>query len=628
MACLLLGCLARPNEPAPRSLVLHRLNRSEYDRTVAALFNTQLRPAADFPEDETSFGFDNIADVLSLSPALLGQYDGAAKILISELLGDRRSERIEGEELDGPSGAAYQGLGWRIGSGRLDVPIAVDRAGTYRVTLVASPFRGGDLPVLEARFLGETLVRRVVSDRARIELEVTTASTKAIGRVELSAASSGSEPASAILDFAVIEGPLEAPRGPGYARIFTCRPDDEQAFATCTESIVRRFARRALRRPPDDDEVSRWARLAQAAYDEGETFEESVALAIEAILISPKFLFRVEPAGIHRPIDPFSLASRLSFFVTGGPPDDRLIDLAESGMLSVPETLAAEIDRLLENPTGLTESFAGQWLGFRSLDPAIPTRARSDLDPDLAAAMTHELELFFETLLIEDRAVEDLLLLDSTFVNQHLSTHYGLTPTSSSAFERVGLGESLERRGILGKAGWLALTSHADRTSPVRRGKWVLTELLCNPPPPPPPGVPPLVDSATAGRSLREQLEVHRRSPRCAGCHDAMDPIGLALERFDMDGRLRFEVGGLPIDTTGQLPEGEWVTGAIDLSESLASRTQLRRCVAEKLFVFALGRGPSGRADREDLDDIAGASSWRELVKRVVLSAAFSRARR
>jgi hypothetical protein len=368
--------------------------------------------------------------------------------------------------------------------------------------------------------------------------------------------------------------------------------------------MLKDFASRAWRRPASDEEAERLAGLVDLVMGDGENFATGMQVALQAVLSSPNFLFRWElddrPADGEgeemEAIGPYALASRLSYFLWSSMPDEQLFARAADGSLTKPEILQEEALRLLRDPRSdaFIRNFSGQWLQTRNLDTLEPDPdIFPEFDEDLRAAMKRESELFFESVVRDDRNVLDLIEADYTFVNERLAQHYEIEGVRGGEFRRIALRPEDHRGGILGQAAVLTLTSNATRTSPVNRGKWVLEQLLGTPPPPPPPDVPELEESkqANASASLRERLELHRASPDCAGCHSKMDPIGFALENFDAIGRWRDLDGKFAIDPSGTLPGGVEINGADDLKKELASREDFLNTLSERMLTYALGRG-------------------------------------
>jgi hypothetical protein len=398
-----------------------------------------------------------------------------------------------------------------------------------------------------------------------------------------------------------ISGPFN-PTGPGDTAsrraVFTCGLPSMRGArdGECARSIIARLARHAYRRPVTAADLAPLMRF----YDDGRAalgFEHGIEMALRAILVSPNFLLRVErePAAPVGPVGDIDLASRLSFFLWSSIPDEELLDLAASGRLSRPAVLDAQVRRMLLDPksAALVDNFAAQWLHARNLRSATPDKnSYPDFDDNLRQAFERELKLFVASIIREDRNVLDLMTADYTFVNERLARHYGIPNVYGPDFRRVALAADA-RRGLLGKGAVLLVTSHADRTSPVVRGKWILDNLLGAPPPPAPAVVPPLDDSpAAATLTMRQRMEKHRENPACASCHRVMDPIGLALENYDAIGRWRDLDGESPIDASGVLTDGTKVSGVVDLRNALLQRPEvLVGTLTEKLLTYALGRG-------------------------------------
>ena len=408
-----------------------------------------------------------------------------------------------------------------------------------------------------------------------------------------------------------IGGPYAA-TGPGRTasreRVFVCQPADQTGATeeACAKTILASVVHRAYRRPVSDEDVAPFVSFYRAARADAGSFDGAVQVALKAVLVSPEFLFRMErdppgaaPGSVYR-IDDVELASRLSFFLWSSIPDDELLQAAERGALHKPAELARQVRRMIadERADAFVANFAGQWLYLRNLDAVIPVQSIfPNFDDTLREGLRRETELFFASVLREDRSVLELLDADYTFVNERVARHYGLPNVKGSHFRRVQLPEGSPRRGLLGQASLLAVTSHADRTSPVVRGHWILDNLLGAAPPPPPANVPPLeATSVTDGSgtmlSLRDRLAVHRGNPSCASCHTLMDSVGFALEGFDATGRWRtVDELGDPIDASGVLPDGSHFDGFDEFRSALLNSEQFRIVLAEKLMVYALGRG-------------------------------------
>ena len=391
---------------------------------------------------------------------------------------------------------------------------------------------------------------------------------------------------------------------PSRARIFVCRPATAADEAPCAREIISTLARRAYRRPVTDADIEAPLAFYEFSREEDGSFEAGIETALRALLTSTEFLFRVErdPDGVasgttYRIAD-LELASRLSFFLWSSLPDDELLDLAERGELSEPGVIATQVRRMLADPRAetLATNFAGQWLYLRNLDAVAPNlRLYPDFDDNLRQSFRRETEMLFSSIVDEDRSVLELIDADYTFINERLARHYGIPNVYGDHFRRVALADDSQRRGVLGHGSILTVTSHATRTSPVRRGKWVLENILGMPPPPPPPNVPELGENEPGQqpKTMRERMAQHRANPVCASCHRAIDPLGLAMENFDAIGRWRDRGAGWnAIDTTGSLPSGAEFIGVAGLRDaSLDQPDVFVGTMTEKLLTYALGRG-------------------------------------
>lgn len=390
-------------------------------------------------------------------------------------------------------------------------------------------------------------------------------------------------------------------------KILIRRPKSESEIQDCAREILNRFARRAYRRPVTGGEEAQLLRLFNLALENGDGFEQGIQLAVQAALVSPNFLFRVELVGSGRrrskgsksapmiPVGEYELASRLSYFLWSSMPDDLLFALAQEGELSCPDVLEVQVRRMREDPKAhaFVENFAGQWLQLRNLKIASPDHGRfPDFDEPLRQAMIRETESFFASVMNGDRSLNDFLDADYTFVNERLARHYGIDGVKGDEFRRVALPND-RRGGLLGQAAILTVTSNPTRTSPVKRGKWIMEQILGTPPPPPPPDVPELdSDSKALTGSLRQRMEQHRANPSCASCHSRMDPLGFSLENYDAIGAWRDRDGEFPIDPSGTLPGGQSFKNAKDLKAILKTKnSDFARCLTEKLLTYALGRG-------------------------------------
>ncbi len=482
-------------ERDPGRVTLRRLNRTEYKNTIRDLLGIDFKPADDFPTDDVGYGFDNIGDVLSLSPLLLEKYLAAAE------------------------------------------------------------------KIAEMAFKSPETRKRIVPQ----------------------------------LPF--------GKKGKG-----------------AVPGILENFAKKAWRRPVTQDEVNRLGRFVELAFSNGEGFERGIQLAVQATLVSPHFLFRVErtlpPTRAGKtafPITDYELASRLSYFLWSSMPDERLFGLAAEGLLREGYILEEQVKRMLRDPKALAvaENFGGQWLNIRNLKTKVnmpDAGTFKSFDEKLRLAMVRETELFFDAIVKEDRSILDFLDADFTFINERLAKHYGMKDIKGDEFRRVSLA-GVERRGVLTHASILTVTSNPTRTSPVKRGKWILENILNTPPPPPPPDVPELDEQqAELKGTLRQRMEQHRVKPICASCHQRMDPLGFGFENFDAVGAWRTHEGKFPIDASGVLPSGQSFKGPRELVAILKAKDgEFRRCLAEKLLTYGLGRGLE-YYDRCAVDDICAAT--------------------
>ncbi|MBP7778147.1 MAG: DUF1592 domain-containing protein [Acidobacteria bacterium] len=628
--------------PNPGWRPFQRLNRAEYARAVYDLLGVEVDVAPLLPPDTISQGFDNVADAQGFSPALLEGYLRAASRVTALAVGDPDSAAGEStyslpktaSQLARVDGAP---LGTRGGISVMHT-FPADGDYTFRMDFFAEPL--GMLFGNTAR--GEQIEVSINGERAAIfdidpRMNETTSSLS-LKTVPVYVQAGAQRVTAAFLQR--FEGPVNdlvapidhtmadseigiavgittlphlrnlAVVGPhrvtgvsdtvSRRKIFTCRPTSASDEAACASSIVRGLATQAFRRPPTDSELERLLRF----YERGksDTFERGVTKAVEAILASPQFLFRLEdtPASAQ-PGQPYrladgELASRLSYFIWGAAPDEPLQALAMQGRLSAAGALDRQVTRLLADPRAdaLSTRFASQWLRLQDLDDVSPDPILYPYyDSTLAQGLQQETELFVASLVRENKSVLDLLTADYTFANERVARHYGVGGVTGNQFRRVAL--PAERRGILGHGSVLTLTSIADRTSPVQRGKWIMEVLLGSPPPAPPPNVPALEETMATSEgkvlSVRERMEAHRRNPACMSCHKVIDPLGLALEHFDATGRYRIRDNGVPVDAVGDLYDGTRMDGAAGLRSALLKHQDaFLLSFTEHLMTYALGR--------------------------------------
>jgi mono/diheme cytochrome c family protein len=639
--------LAKVNSaPAsPGRVTLRRLNRGEYNRTIHDLCGVNFTPADDFPADDVGNGFDNIGDVLSLPPLLMEKYFNAAEQIVERIFaGDPIKPDIRKYALRELQASDKSEIKTRD-----NVTARIFEAGTIYVTHEVP--RDGELivrPVLFARPAGREAKNDFVKASLRLDdkefhtQRVTFGSPGEIeGRVRVTAGSHRIAIALAnpsdetvkenrktlgILAIQVENPPEKIDKPASYKLVLIGDPKDESRARA--EKIVSRFATRAYRRPAKPEEVSRLMKLFDLARQD-DSFEKAVGLALHATLVSPHFLFRVEAdrkpdrADGSYPLNDYEIASRLSYFLWSTMPDDELYKLAEKGKLHEPAVLEAQVARMLKDSkiNALVENFGMQWLNLRNLQTVQPSRRDFySWDENLRSAMRTETEMFIAAIIAEDRSILDFIDADFTFVNGKLARFYDIPGISGEKFQRVTLTDR-NRGGVLTQASVLTVTSNPTRTSPVKRGKWILENILGTPPPPPPPDVPELKEGKDAlTGTLRERMKQHRVNPNCSTCHERMDTIGFGFENFDAIGAWRTADGKFKIDASGTLPDGKSFQTPAELKQLLKSQeADFRRCLTEKLLTYALGRGLE-RSDRPEVERIAAAvAADRNRFNRMVL---------
>ena len=640
-------------DPDPGWRPFQRLNRGEYSREIKHLLDLDVDVTAFLPADTISDGFDNVADVQTFSPTLMEGYLRAASRIAMLAIGDPESaptqatfklpktasqmERVDGAPLGTRGGISVEHtfaadgdyvfsmdffaepLGYLFGNTRPGEEIEVSLDGSRLALLSIDPKLSEEktgLTIKSAPIHVQAGTHRVTAAFIQryeglindliAPIDHTMADTEigiAFGITTLPHLRSLS-----IVGPHRVTGVSDTP---SRRRVFSCRPLTLADETPCAGAIVRRVATQAFRRPVSEKDHARLMTFYARGRKE-KNFEFGVTKALEAILASPQFLFRAEEtprlrsassgaagavlSGPYR-LGDYELASRLSFFVLGSGPDAELLKLASQGGLGLPGALSKQARRLLTLPRAdaMATRFASQWLRLQDLERVIPDPILYPYsDQTLSLALKKETELFFESLVRDDRSVLDLLTADYTYVNERVARHYGIANVTGTAFRRVTL--PADRRGILGHGSILTLTSIADRTSPVMRGKWVMEVLLGSPPPPPPPNVPALEETkgtSDTGRALtvRERMEQHRSNPQCTSCHRVIDPLGLALENFDATGKWRIRDGGMPVDTSGQLFDGTSITGSSGLRDALLRHQDVvLLSFTRSLMTYALGR--------------------------------------
>jgi len=649
---------AHPN-PGPRSL--QRLNRAEYGRAIHDLLDVDIDVSAFLPADTISKGFDNIADAQAFSPTLVEGYLRAASRIVDLALGDKTATPTESTyklPVTESQMTHVEGAPWGTRGGISIVhTFPADGDYTFRVMFVASSgLLYGNIvkgEQIEISVNGERAALLTINDRMSeadkngMNLVTPKIHVKA-GPQRISAAfiercNCPIDDLVAPIDYTLadpqigehgygittlphlrefgIRGPISVSGvsgTPSRRKVFVCHPANASEEPACAARILRTLATEAYRQPAASVDVEPLLAFYREGR-EGADFESGIRRALRAVLVSPRFLFRLEEppatarAGQNYRIGDVALASRLSFFLWDAAPDAELLAAARGNVLHTPAVFEAQVRRMLKDARSerLSTRFAAQWLRLQDVDKVLPEPILFPaFDHQLADAFKRETELLFDSIVREDRDVLDLFNADYTFVNERLARHYGIPNVTGDRFRRVTLGPSLEyRRGLLGQGSWLMATSVADRTSPVQRGKWIMEVLLGSPPPPPPPGVNQNLDE-TAGaavggrlRSTRQRMEEHRKSPQCASCHRMIDPLGLALENFDVTAAWRIKDGDGVVDASGDLYDGTKIEGPAGLRRALNDRSEIvLRTFTENLMSYALGRrieytdGPAVRA--------------------------------
>jgi mono/diheme cytochrome c family protein len=662
---------AAVSHPNPGRAPVHRLNRAEYSNAVRDLLAVDVRPGEWLPVDDSGYGFDNIAAVLSTSPALLDRYMSAARRVSRLAVGDptmKAVEEIYEAKRDPNKGSRNEQLNEDLPfDSRAGMTVEhyfpLDAEYVFKIRFTGAP-AAADETVIDPYQVRVTVKAGlhtvgVTSPRENLKAESDAPAGGGFGGgggaggrgavqipspVDLRLGGARLKrfdvpAATPDVSKLIIGGPY-APTGRGDTAsrraIFVCHPERPAQEAACARTILTAIAHRAFRRPVTPADVQPLFEFYQGGRAHGD-FESGIQAAVEAILVSPDFLFRIERdpstagAGAPHRVTDVELASRLSFFLWSTIPDAALLQLAEQGRLKDRAVLEQQVRRMLDDPRAdtLVSNFAGQWLQLRNVETVKPDPVIFPFDEALRQSFLTETSMFVSSIFREDRSLLDLLSADYTFVNQRLAEHYGIPRVYGSQFRRVSLSDA-NRHGLLGQGSVLTVTSYPNRTSVVQRGKWILENLLGTPPPPPPPDIPEL-KAAPHGKllSMREQMQVHRSNTMCAACHARMDPIGFALENYDGVGRWRSEDADSPIDASGKLPDGTEFRGPAGLTQLLLTkyRDDFVRTATEKLLTYALGRGveyydaPVIRSiDRDAARDNYRVSSW---ILAVVNSAPF-----
>ncbi|HUP04537.1 MAG TPA: DUF1592 domain-containing protein [Bryobacteraceae bacterium] len=640
-------------KPDPGRVTAKRLNRNEYTNTIRDLLAVDFRADKNFPTDDSGYGFDNIADILTVSPVLMEKYLEAAETISARALG---ADPLPKKPLEQTCDLSTKTLR-RLDYSTVEASQRIDYDGDYNILFKFPGERGADakpvtmgfymdgqllksmqvetkpsnlvafnpqsngemtvfLPegdhVFRAAFLNDDFVAQFTSDRDAYSDK----KNKWIGAITF-----------------VGPYPTKVERA-SRKKILICDPATGDA---CVQKIVSQFAHRAYRRPVTPAEVASLMKFVAMAKSQGQTTEQGIQLAIEATLVSPEFLFRIErdpnptdPEKVHR-ISDVELATRLSYFLWSSMPDDELLSVAEAGKLHDPAVLSAQVDRMMKDPKAeaFADNFAGQWLEVRNLDFITPdAKTFPQWNAELKEEFRTETRLFFQYVLTENRPITDFINGRYTFLNEGLAKFYGISGVKGPDFRKVDLTTD-ERGGVLSQGSVLAVSSYPNRTSPTIRGKYILSNILGTPPPPPPPDVPPLdVSKVGTDVSLRQQLEAHRANPVCASCHAKMDVLGFGLENYNGIGKWRTTDGKFPIDVGGTMPDGaSFHTAAEMRSVLLADMPQFAHCLTEKLMTYALGRGMEAYDARamDDIDKALAADNYKfqTLIHQVVTSLPF-----
>jgi mono/diheme cytochrome c family protein len=605
----------------PGRPTIRRLNRTEYNNTIRDLLGVNLKPADDFPSDDVGYGFDNIGDVLSMPPILLEKYLTAAERVVEAAIVTPKPIKLVKDVLKpqnvrtslGPLAKQRDRIALHS-NGNASFGYDFLHDGEYVLRARAYGDQAGkELPKMTVEFdknVLKTFDVEAVKEKPKLyehRLKV------AAGRHEIAFAfindfldKEAKPPVDRNLNIEIFE--VEGPFNPvpkelpaAQKQLLSVVPKSIADRPAAAAKILGDFATRAYRRPVTEAEVARLMKVWQYAARDADPFEAGIKHAMKAVLVSPNFLFRIEkdkepnnPEAVH-PVGEYELATRLSYFLWASMPDAVLTELAGKGELRKPGVLEAQVKRMLKDPksAAFVENFAGQWLMLRTLATMNPDKGTfRSFDLNLRTAMIKETELFFDHILRDDRSVMEFLDADYTFVNERLAKHYGIPNVSGNGFRKVTLTDK-SRGGVITQASVLTVTSNPTRTSPVKRGKWILENILGTPPPPPPPDVPELDDEkAKLTGSLRQRMEQHRANPACATCHQKMDPLGFGLENFDGIGGYRAVDDNFKIDPSGTLPDGAKFSGPAELRKVLLAKGDLfRKNLAEKMLTYALGRG-------------------------------------
>ncbi|MCH7904335.1 MAG: DUF1592 domain-containing protein [Armatimonadetes bacterium] len=635
-------------------VTIRRLNRSEYNNTVRDLLYVDLTPADDFPSDDVGYGFDNIGDVLTISPLLMEKYFAAAGLLARTAISlpAFREIVLDASELttSGNSNMTPDGDIGFYSVGRATTRQRIETPGEYAIKVTAWAQQAGpEIAKLEVRVNGRVVATFDVEGTRAKPLQYEVPTNLPVGVAEISvgfindyyrpdAADPRQRDRNLYVRSLVITGPHGVQSNPKSHDAIVFVTPALLEHRSAARRVLSSFGERAFRRPVTREEVENLLKVYDLVRKSGDSYEKGIQVAVQAVLVSPSFLFRAEldstPIGDGQEwLGHYEIASRLSYFLWSSMPDEELFDLARQGRLRDPETLRAQVDRMLadKKADALGEDFAAQWLNLRLLETLSPDEeVFAGFTDELKASMIGETTMYFQDLVRNNGSVLRLLDSDYTFLNAALAEHYGIAGVTGDHLRRFELRDR-RRGGVLTHGSVLTVTSNPNRTSPPKRGKWILDNILGTPQPPPPPNVGVLEDSreAIAASSLRERLEQHRTAPMCASCHARIDPLGFSLENFDGVGRWRdVDEANRPIDNLGELPDGTKVDGVEGIrSYLLANSDQFVRALASKMMTYGVGRGMKP-TDDEIIDRIQTVVAERgykirELIKQIVVSDTF-----
>jgi cytochrome c5 len=644
-------------KPDPGRVTARRLNRSEYTNTIRDLLAVDFRADRNFPTDDSGEGFDNIGDILTVSPLLMDKYISAARTIAARAIG---ADPLPKKPIEIEYSTRLKNIR-RLDYSTVEATHRVDFDAEYDIRIGLPGQRAADAkPVELVLWMDGKRLESVIAETKPSTLTYFNPYSEEHMHVYLPEGdhvfrlgfvndefvktitddkTAYDDKKNKFINSMFFVGPYPSKvEKESRKKILTCDP---ATGPVCVDKIISTLARRAYRRPVTKTEVAALTHFVTLAKAEGRTPEQGIQLAIQAMLVSPHFLFHIEhdanptdPNAIHH-ISDIEMANRMSYFLWSSMPDEELQTLGETGKLSQPAVLDAQIKRMLADPksSAMAENFAGQWLEIRNLDNIKPDPEKFPAwGPELRDAFKTETRMFFDNMLRENRPIGEFLNARYTYLNEFLAKYYGITDVKGPDFRRVDL-KTEERGGILSQGSVLAVSSYPSRTSVVIRGKYILQNILGTPPPPPPPDVPPLDEgSVGTAMSLRQQMEKHRANAVCASCHSRMDPLGFGLENYDAVGKWRIMDGKFPVDSSGILPSGKSFSTPLQMREVLTSlQADFARCLTEKMLVYALGRGlkPYDRRTVEDIDTKLAASGYgfQTLVSEVVHSLPFQERR-